>query len=350
MLLTPALRVLKQAYPESYVTLWLRPHVADLMKTHPYIDASLVDTKSKHGRAQRSFFSINRLAKQVREQMFDLAVVLHPTSLRNALVPFLARVPIRIGTQVNCRGILLTASCVDNTDVHEVYRYLRVIQLLGINTAPVRAVSNLESKPIAPRLQFWHTEADKQSIQRLLQAEGVSSSQQLVGINLGTTWRTKRWPVENFATVIQQIARLEPQAKIVLTGASGEREIAETLHRLCYQDDSLSIKRTYPRLVNLVGKTTILQLGALVERLTVYLTCDSGPMHIAAAVGTPTVSLFGPTTPTRHKPFGSCHTVLEKPISCRPCYKRTCHRQNSPHLCMTSITTKDVLEALQKNR
>ena len=316
VLLTPALRALKRAYPESNVTLLLRPLVADLMETHPYVDTCIVDTKNR-GR----YRSLRELTHQIRRAAFDVAVVLHPTSFRNALLPFLARVPMRVGTNVNGRGMLLTASRKDDTSVHEVHRYLRVLQLLDIDTS-------LDS------LEFWHTDTERRIIQDLLDAEGVSLTNRLLALNLGTTWRTKQWDTTNFAAVIEQIAHLAPDVRIVLTGSSNELALAEAL------PTSLPI-------INLIGKTSILQLGALLERCEVCLTCDSGPMHIAAAVGTPTVALFGPTNPVRHKPHGTGHTVIEKPVECRPCYKRTCHRQDAPYLCMTEIDPAEVVKTLE---
>ena len=315
VLLTPALRALKKAYPTSQLTFWLRPRVADVMETHPYVDACLVDTKAE-GRLR----SLKPFVNRIRQSNFDLAVVLHPTSFRNALIPFLARVPIRIGSNVSGRGMLLTKTYRDSSDVHEVQRYLRVLQLLGDDiTMP------------DDELGFWHTDADRGAVQRLLPQH---TDEQFIGINLGTTWETKRWHVDNFAAVIRQISRRNPNVKIVLTGSAAERDIAAALH--CPETT-----------VNLAGKTTILQLGALIERFRVYLTCDSGPMHIAAAVGTPTVSLFGPTDPARHGPYGNAeHIVLEKPVSCRPCYKRVCYRKDAPHLCMTEIRAAEVAAAL----
>ena len=316
VMLTPALRALKRTYPKSDLTLLLRPRVADLMQTHPYVDTCIVDNKT--GGHYRSLTS---LIRQIRDKAFDVAVVLHPTSFRNALLPFLARVPIRVGAKVGGRGMLLTLSCEDNTEIHEVDRYLRVLQLLNIDTTP-------------SFLEFWHTDADRQFIERLLRAEGVLPDDRIIALNLGTTWTTKRWDVLNFADVIQQIASLAPEIKVVLTGSSTEEELAKAL------PTSLSA-------INLVGKTDILQLGALLERCDVCLTCDSGPMHIAAAVGTPTVALFGPTNPVRHQPYGTGHTVIEKTVSCRPCYKQTCHRQDAPHLCMKEISTAEVVSALK---
>lgn len=317
VLLTPALRALKQAFRESRLELLLRPRVADLMESHPHVDACVVDEKTD-GR----FRSLTKLVGQIRDTSFDLAVVLHPTSYRNALLPFLARIPIRVGTKVSGRGLLLTKSCRDDTTVHEVDRYLRVLQLLDIDTA-------------SDDLEFWHTDADRHIIENLLGAEGILDDDRLIAVNLGTTWTTKRWDIENFAEVIRQITRLVPEAKIVLTGSYAEQTLTGALPA------SLSV-------INLVGKTSILQLGALLERCNVCLTCDSGPMHIAAAVGTPVVSLFGPTDPMRHRPYGMGHTVIEKPVSCRPCYKRSCHRQDAPHLCMQEIGTGEVVKAVEK--
>ena len=316
VLLTPALRALKHAYPESRLELLLRPRVADLMETHPYVDAYIVDDKAG-GRCR----SIVKSVRQIRDKAFDAAVVLHPTSFRNALLPFLARVPIRVGTAVSGRGMLLTTSFRDDTNVHEVRRYLRVLQLLDID-------------PVSDVLEFWHTDTDRQSIDRLLGFEGISPQDRLIAVNLGTTWRTKRWDVANFAEVIRQIGYLAPEARIVLIGSSAEESLTE------------GVSASLP-IVNLVGKTSILQLGALLERCDVCLTCDSGPMHIAAAVGTPTVALFGPTDPVRHRPYGNGHEVVEKSVSCRPCYKRTCRRKDAPHLCMKEISIGEAVNALE---
>ncbi len=316
VLLTPALRALKHAYPESNLALLLRPRVADLMETHPYVGTCIIDAKNR-GR----YRSLMRLVRQIRGAAFDVAIVLHPTSFRNALLPFLARVPIRVGTNVSGRGMLLTASCKDTTNVHEVHRYLRVLRLLDINTD-------------TDVLEFWHTDADREMIQDLLQAEGVSETDRLVALNVGTTWRTKRWDMANFAEVIHQIEHLIPDARIILTGSFAEQTLADGL------------PASLPA-IDLIGKTSILQLGALLERCEVCLTCDSGPMHVAAAVGTPTVALFGPTDPLRHKPYGAGHIIIEQPVECRPCYKRTCHRQDAPHLCMTKIDTAEVVKALE---
>ena len=321
ILLAPALRALKRAYPQSYLALLIRPLVASLMGACPYLDEVIIDTKGRGVSRAQTFF---RLVRSLRRERFDLAVVLHPTSFRNALIPCLAGVPLRIGSDISARGILLTQSCTDDTTLHEVNRYLRVLQLINIDDP-------------ATGLEFWHTDEDRRVVRQLLSDCDVRPGDSIIGINLGTTWETKSWSLDRFADVIAGIqSRFE--AAIILTGSSSEAGLGKALQRL-----------VKARVINLIGKTTVLQLGALIERCNLYLTCDSGPMHIAAAVETPTIALFGPTNPQRHRPYGEGHHVIEKDVSCRPCYKRECLRADAPNLCMTEIKTADVIEQIAKH-
>ena len=321
ILLTPALKALKRAYPQSRLTLLIRPLVANLMETCPYVDEVIIDTKGNGVGTVPGFY---QLVRRVRQGRFNLAVVLHPTSIRNALIPFLAGITLRVGSNVGGRGILLSHTCSDDTNLHEVDRYLRVLQFININEP-------------ATGLEFWHTDTDRRAVHQLLGGCNVVPEDRIIGINLGTTWRTKSWALDKFADVMAGIQN-RFEGAIVLTGSSSELELGKALQEL--------IK---PRVINLIGKTTILQLGALIQRCALYLTCDSGPMHIAAAVGTPTIALFGPTNPLRHRPYGEGHHVIEKDVSCRPCYKRKCMRTDAPNLCMTEIQATDVVERIALN-
>ena len=320
VLLTPALRALKIAYPQSHLALLIRPLVADLMATYPYIDEIIIDSK---GRGLNRLPSFWKSVSEIRRSDFDLAVVLHPTSFRNALIPFLAGIPERIGSNVSGRGILLTRTCSDRTDLHEVHRYLRVLELIDIR------------EPNA-KLEFWHTDADRHAARQMLATHGIAPKEHLIGVNLGTTWRTKRWSSENFAEVITQVQK-RLGARILLTGSTSEIPIGEALAQI-----------TKVETINLIGQTTLMQLGALIESCALYLTCDSGPMHIAAAVGTPAIALFGPTSPIRHGPYGENHKIIEKSVECRPCYKRKCMRKDKPHLCMTEIHPNEVVAQILK--
>ena len=234
VLLTPALKALKIAYPQSHLALLIRPLVADLMATHPYTDEVMVDSKGKTF-SRLSFFWNS--VSEIRRSDFDLAVVLHPTSFRNALIPFLAGIPERIGSNVSGRGSLLTKVCSDRRDLHEVHRYLRVLELIDIH------------EPNA-KLEFWHTDTDRYAARQMLATHGISPKTRLIGVNLGTTWRTKHWSIENFAEVITQIQK-RMDARILLTGSTTEIPLGEALAQIAKVEA-----------INLIGKTTLMQLGA----------------------------------------------------------------------------------------
>ena len=320
VLLTPALRALKIAYPQSHLALLLRPLVVDLMTSHPYIDEIIIDDKAQSRSRLKTFW---KLVSDVRRFRFDLAIILHPTSFRNALIPLLASVPERVGSNVGGRGILLTKSCSERAQLHEVHRYLRVLALIGIH------------EPRAD-LEFWHTSRDRDAVCQILATHGISPTDRVIGVNLGTTWQTKRWCLKNFAVAITEVQEYLG-VPMLLTGSASEIPFGEALQQ-----------NTEAAIVNLIGKTTLMQLGALIERCDLYLTCDSGPMHIAAAVGTPTIALFGPTSSRRHRPYGEGHYIIEKPVVCRPCYKRTCPRKDKPNLCMTEIHPQEVVNQILK--
>ncbi|HIE29975.1 TPA: lipopolysaccharide heptosyltransferase II [Candidatus Poribacteria bacterium] len=313
ILLTPTLRALRYAYENSHITMLVRPLVQKLMIDNPYLDKLMIYDKR---REDRGILKLLYLSQRLRELRFDLAVVLHPNSLRSGLIPYLARIPERIGTRINGRGIFLTHSVNDRDDIHEVERYLRVLKLIGINNPE-------------PKLEFWQTIEDRSTVEQFLAECGIANSDILVGVNPGTTWESKRWKLERFAEVIDVLIR-KFKARVVLTGSPAEKSLGDRLKEL--------VSREF---VNLIGQTDLRQLGALIERMSFYLTCDSGPMHLAAAVNTPTIALFGPTSPIRHAPYGAGHVVIYKPLECSPCYERTCGRR---HECMDAIEVREILQ------
>ena len=317
ILLTPTLRALKHAYESSHITMLVRPLVQKLMVDNPYLDELMVYDKRGE---DRGLLKLLHLSQRLRKSRFDLAVILHPNSVRSALIPCLAKIPERIGTRINGRGLFLTNSVNDRNDIHEVERYLHVLELIGISNPD-------------PNLEFWHTMEDRRAVARILAESGISDSDILVGVNPGTTWETKRWELERFAQVIDALLR-KYKARVVLTGSPAEKPLGDRLQEL-----------TSKEFVNLIGKTDLLQLGALIERMSFYITCDSGPMHIAAAVNTPTIALFGPTSPIRHAPYGAGHVVIQKQMECSPCYERTCRRN---HECIKAIEVKDVLQHVEE--
>ena len=329
VLITPTLRKLKEIYPSSFLSILLRPLVADLMSTNPYVDKCLIDSKSAG-----SLKSIIGLVKTIRRLLFDIAIILHPTSYRNAFIPYLARIPMRIGSNYRGRATFLTSSVPYDVNQHEVERYLNILQLLNFDD-DLLTVGSFNPSDSESKLEFWHSDDERETVANKLLTNGISSTDTLIAINIGTTWQTKQWDIRNFSELIKHITDLKHNIRIIITGSESEQSLS---HELPKSD----------RVVNLVGKTDILQLGALLEKCELCISCDSGPMHIAAAVGTPTIALFGPTDPLRHRPYGVNHTIIEKPVYCRPCYKTYCHRKDEPNVCMNEITVQEVVNEITR--
>ena len=138
--------------------------------------------------------------------------------------------------------------------------------------------------------------------------------------------------MDRFAALINLLSQ-QSDARIIVTGGPGDYNFGEKI-----------IEGISPRPLNLAGKTTLWQLGALIKGCDLYITCDSGPMHMSAAVDTKTIALFGPTDPVRHGPVGEGHIVLRKETQCSPCYRRKC--KHNGHDCMQAIQVDDVIKAV----
>jgi heptosyltransferase-2 len=253
------------------------------------------------------------MASKVSAKQFDIALILHPNSVRSAVLSFMAGIPERIGANLTGRGPFLTTKIEQRAGIHEIQRYLDI-------------VSSIVDIDHDGELEFWGIDEDDEAfVERIL----ADHSGPVVGINPCTTWPSKRWSLEGFAAVADTLAR-QFGALVLLTGGPNDVSLGNEI-----------MGRVSAGPVNLIGRTTLWQLGALIRRCDLYITCDSGPMHISAAVDTPTVAIFGPTDPIRHGPNGTRHTVVKRDMRCSPCYERKC----KSHDCMRAIRVEDVIEA-----
>ena len=262
---------------------------------------------------------------RLRAARFDLAVDLQGL-FRSAAMAWLSGARRRIGFANAREGSPWFYSrrvAVPMVDMHAVDRYLLVTDDLGIE------------RRAAPAFRFKSILADEEAIESLLERAGIKHRTRWIAMNVGARWPTKRWPVESFGELVKQLERggLGP---VVLFGGPGDLEAAQGLCRTTERPP-----------VNLVGQTGLGLLPPLLRRATVLITNDSGPMHIAAAVGTPVVALFGPTNPMRTGPYGNMHRVLRTGVPCSPCFSRRCANPNQLE-CLTSIAVPDVLNAVQQ--
>ena len=166
----------------------------------------------------------------------------------------------------------------------------------------------------------------------LLVQNGIKNSKLLVGINPVAKWDTKLWANSKFAELADRLVK-QYDASVVFTGSQPDRSTIQDI-----------VSRMETQATNLAGETTLITLAALYEKADFIISTDTGPMHIAAALGTPTVALFGPTAPWRTGPFGSGHQVIRVELECNPCFKRQCETID----CMEQISVAQVLAGVRK--
>jgi heptosyltransferase-2 len=313
----PALSAIRQAFPKATITLLVKPAIAELYQQHPAIDRLLVyEHRGRHARLSGKW----RLACELRRGRFDLAILLQ-NAFEAALLTFLAGIPRRYGYRTDARGFLLSdaIAVLHRTNLeHQTHYYLDLLRPLGIAATTT-----------VPRL--FVSESEEQAMSHRLAEAGIQPTERLIGLNPGSTYGTaKRWLPERFA---QTANRLVDQfgGRVVIVGAMGEEALGAAI-----------AKQMPGKPVVLSGRTSVRELMALIKRCRLFLTNDTGPMHIAAAFGIPIVAVFGPTDSTTTSPCGAAHQIVRRPVECSPCLLRECPID---HRCMTRVTVEQVYEA-----
>jgi len=314
---TPAIGAIRELFPQAEITLLANPLVGQLFSPHPWVDRVITFDRNGMHRGVTGRF---RLAVELKKQAFDAAIIL-PNSFDSALVPWLARIPIRFGKSSDGRGLTLTGRYSPDTTpplCHEVEYYLNLVRHFGI---PVR--SN--------RLRLFTTEEEGYIAERRLAEAGIGSKDFVLGINPGAAFGSaKRWYPERFAEVASRLA-VEWNAKIVVFGGPKETDIAVEIYR--HLDGNC---------LNLAGQTSVRELMALIKRCNFVISNDSGPMHIAAAFARPLVAIFGSTDHATTSPYAENTVIVRKNVDCAPCKLRECPID---HRCMTRVTTDAVVTA-----
>jgi heptosyltransferase-2 len=316
----PALRELRRLLPRARVTLATRPWAEGIFAGADFVDDFLV-TRESSNRPR----SILAEAREWRARRFDLAV-LFPNAFAPALVAALAGVTARAGYATQGRSALLTHRfpLPDwRGRRHEVFYYLNLASelerlLYGTSTVEAREPDTRLPAPGAPAREA----------REILREAGARAGRPLVTVCPGSTnSRAKRWPAERFAAVADMLAE-GFGAEVVLVGAAEESDISGEVARLM---------RARP--VVLTGKTDLPQTAAVLRAADLLVTNDTGPAHVAAAVGCPVVVIFGPTNPETTRPFSATAEVVRRPPDCAPCMLRDCPID---HRCMTAVTPEEV--------
>jgi heptosyltransferase-2 len=312
---TPALANLRQAWPKATIELLVPPRVAPLFEESPHIDR--VRLRNPRAPWRDRYASV----RELRRVEYDVALVL-PNSFRAALWARMIRARARVGYASDGRRALLThpVAAERAEPVHQVEAYLRLVEALGI---PV-----VYRVPMLVPSARAEAEAD-----RLWTAHGLHADEGVVGLCPGAAFGpAKRWWPERFAALADRLVR-EQGVRIVLFGSADESALVEEVR-----------SRMTQGAVSLAGQDTLSSFMGLAACCRVLVTNDSGCMHIAAAVGTPVVAIFGPTDPRRTAPLTRSAATLRRDLPCSPCFRPVCPYPDHP--CMRSIDVDDAYRAV----
>jgi heptosyltransferase-2 len=310
----PTVQKLKRIFPRSHLAVLIPNHLIDLWKTFPYVD-EIIPFNNKRGLS--FFWEDFKLCRSLKKKHFDLAVIL-PSSFHSAFQMFLAQIPTRMGYIGKRRSFLLNHKIPRTQEtslIHRIYYYKKIVESLGKGESD-----------FSPRIILM--EENRRWAEETLNHLGVLNGKPLIGMNPGATYgMAKCWYPDRFRELGMRLSR-KWKATLLLFGNENEKPVAKEIA------SSLGGEG-----VDFTGKTDLLQLAALLERCHLLVTNDTGTMHVATAMSTPVVALFGSTDHITTGPWGEGHVVVRKDVFCSPCLKRVCP---TDHRCMKGITVEEV--------
>ncbi|MEJ5367472.1 MAG: lipopolysaccharide heptosyltransferase II [Bryobacteraceae bacterium] len=305
----PAVEAVRARFPKAHIAILARPWVADIYNFGDFADEILLYEKRGGTDAVRERL---RVAGELRKRRFDCALLLQ-NAFDAALLAALARIPERIGYARDGRGWLLTRPVrvprAGEIPEHESFYYLELLRRAGW-------LDQLPGQPQARLSRIRH------------------EPQPVIGVSPGAAYGTaKRWLPERFAAAAAALAR-EKQASVCVFGSAGESELCERVAE--------EIRTCGVEAQSLAGRTSLAEFIRLAARCMLFLTNDSGAMHVAAALGVPTVAVFGATNPQATAPLGPRVRLVREAVECSPCLLRECPID---HRCMTRVSADRVVAA-----
>ena len=322
----PALNAIRAFYPKAHISWLVEEAAQDIIRGHHALDQVLVSKRKRWMQSIQSqpfqaFHEIIQFVRSLRNRSYDL-VIDFQNLLKSSMFIALVRAKKKAGYGAGMDHSEYSYIVLNHRvpavpmDYHAVYRELIMLERLGI---PVNRIS----------FDLPVFDSDRQSITQLLHHAGALKQKPIIAINPMATWDTKLWDLSGFAAVADQCCAWGFQ--VVFTGSSDDTDgVTEIQHQMKHSAIDLS------------GKTTLKSLAALYERSKLLITTDTGPMHIAAAIGLPVVAIFGPTAPWRTGPFGNFHSIVRQDMPCSPCFKKNC----DTHDCMQKISVDTIIDAL----
>ena len=307
---------IKNNLPQSRVTWLIEPKWAELVDFHPQIDKMIVFNRP------RGVPAVWNLYKDLAQEHFDITLDLQ-RHFKSGFFSLLSRAKRRVGfNRRNAKEFnwLFNNEQIDyvSDELPKLRHYLKFTEYLGLSEPTLLefGFSSLDLKVTVPSIV-------------------TEISDPFIAVVMGSSWESKDWIFEGYCELVKDILS-SGERQVVLLGDRSKRTPAARLFERIGSS----------RLINLVGKTSLLELVAVLKAAAAGVGPDSGPAHLAAAVGTPYVSIFGPTSPRRVAPYGSEHLVVQSAVSCAPCYKKRC--PGLDRLCMRLVSVEAVEEKLSE--
>jgi len=316
----PALRELRRIFPDASITLHTRSWAQGIFQDAEFIDELLAFEKS-----ESKVKDALTQAKILKEKNFDLSV-LFPNSFESALVANFARIPQRFGYAKDARGFLLT-NAVEipawKNVRHEIFYYLNLIaevekKILGTETVLANE----------PRIDLKVSDERRARAREILTQNGVDASKKTVALGVGSTnSRAKRWQAESYARLNDRLQN-QSGANVILVGAQDELDVANEVYA-----------KSESKPIILTGKTDLAEATAILSAIDLLVSNDMGLAHVASAVGTKTLVIFGPTNPNTTRPWNA--EIIYKAVECAPCMLRDCPID---HRCLARISPTEVFK------
>ncbi len=316
----PVSYALKEAYPEARVTWVVEPPAYNLLEGNPYIDEIIVFEKKKFKSLAGFWENFGPFREKLNQHKYDAVLDLQGL-FKSAAIAWCSKAPIKLGT-CNMRELSDKISrpvVGPNAQGHIVERYLDVARALGCGVNKVEFPISI-------------TPEDGKMARSYLYAAGCKGDIPYVVLAVGANWPNKRWPVAYYAKLSDWLSE-QGYLPVIIGGGALDEELVEDISRAT----------EFPP-VNMVGKTTLRQLAYVIKEAKATVGGDTGPVHLSAGLGTPTIMVMGPTDANRNGPYGQLENAIEVPRSCKYCWKRACPKGFD---CLDRITPVMVEEKLK---
>ena len=323
---TPTFRAVKETHPKANVSVLLRENIGLLLEADPHIH-KIFEVKRSKGNLNKKVKEQYRLLRALHRERFDLIFDLRLDD-RGAFMAFLSGAPVRVA--ITCQDVLWR----NRLFTHIVIPPVPKERTFGAAEQSLRLVREfgIDTEDTTPKL--WISEKAKRQAEKLLDGHNISAFRRWITLNPFSRWPYKEWKYEKWVHIIGWLWE-EYGIPTVIVGAPEEREKAINI-----------AKKSKGQIFNLAGKTLLDELAAVLRLSSLHIGVDSAPPHIAAAVGTPTITIFGPSDWRDWAPRGEIHSVVTPDRDCVPCHQKGCGGTGTSD-CFETLTTDKVKRALR---